>query len=196
MSWPPYSAGARMHTSDEPPTRKSISAPGDVNSADSHHLVTYSGSLQAFHTSSTGASRTRVTTSKVSVPCLYCCRSRLPTLSNQSSSSRLHELSSLDDAKPQVCCRRGLDHPGRLELDVLAAKMLEHTGATAEEHRHEVYRDLVDQSCSDELLPDLRPSQPPPYPRRPPSTARGRSRSHRSQKCTRLPRALPQARHG
>src|SRR5918997_5668256 len=62
MSWPPYSAGARMHTSDAPPTRKSISALGDVNPVGPHHRVTYSGSLQAFHTSSTGASKTRVTT--------------------------------------------------------------------------------------------------------------------------------------
>src|SRR5918997_6997622 len=66
MSWPPYCAGARMHTSDTPPTRKFISAPGDVKPAGPHHRVTYSGSLQAFHTSSTGASKTRVmTTSKV-----------------------------------------------------------------------------------------------------------------------------------
>src|SRR5918995_264834 len=62
MSWPPYSAGARMHTSDAPPTRKSISALGDVNPVGPHHLITYSGSLQAFHTSSTGASKARVTT--------------------------------------------------------------------------------------------------------------------------------------
>src|SRR5215204_6146868 len=51
-----------MHTSDVPPTRKSISALGDVNSVGPHHRVTYSGSLQAFHTSSTVASKTRVTT--------------------------------------------------------------------------------------------------------------------------------------
>src|SRR5215203_2982122 len=69
-SWPPYSAGARMHTSDAPPTRKSISALGDLKPVGPHHRITYSGSLQAFHTSSTGASRTRVTTSNVSVPSL------------------------------------------------------------------------------------------------------------------------------
>src|SRR5829696_2368975 len=76
MSWPPYSAGARMHTSDTPPTRKSISALGDVNPAGLHHRVTYAGSLQAFHTSSTGASKTRATTTSnvwvwsfVSSPC-------------------------------------------------------------------------------------------------------------------------------
>src|SRR5215207_4466485 len=62
MSWPPYSAGARMHTSDAPPTRKSISALGEVNPVGPHHRVTYSGSLQAFHTSSTGASKMRETT--------------------------------------------------------------------------------------------------------------------------------------
>src|ERR687890_2133288 len=68
MSWPPYSAGARMHTSDAPPTRKSISARGEVNPVGPHHRLTYSGSLQAFHTSSTGASKMRVTTtSKVRV---------------------------------------------------------------------------------------------------------------------------------
>src|SRR5215207_4797905 len=62
MSWPPYSSGARMHTSDAPPTRKSISALGDVNPAGPHHRVTYAGFLQAFHTSSTGASKMRLTT--------------------------------------------------------------------------------------------------------------------------------------
>src|SRR5215210_7876656 len=65
MSWPPYSAGARMHTSDAPPTRKSISALGDVNPVGPYHRVTYAGSLQAFHASSTGASKTRATTSNV-----------------------------------------------------------------------------------------------------------------------------------
>src|SRR5215211_7310720 len=76
MSWPPYSAGARMHTSDAPPTRKSISALGDVNPVGPHHRVTYAGSLQVFQTSSTGASKTRVTTTSnvwvlrfVSLPC-------------------------------------------------------------------------------------------------------------------------------
>src|SRR5688572_8483714 len=76
MSWPPYSAGARMHTSDAPPTRKSISALGDVKPVGPHHRITYSESLQAFHTSSTGASKTRVMTtlkvwvsSFVSLPC-------------------------------------------------------------------------------------------------------------------------------
>src|SRR5918997_3002410 len=76
MSWPPYSAGARMHTSEAPPTRKSISALGDVKPVGPHHRLTYSESLQAFHTSSTGASKTRVTTTSkvwvssfVSLPC-------------------------------------------------------------------------------------------------------------------------------
>ena len=36
---------------------KSISALGDVNPVGPHHRFTYSGSLQAFQTSSTGASR-------------------------------------------------------------------------------------------------------------------------------------------
>src|SRR5215218_11207963 len=76
MSWPPYSAGARMHTSDAPPTRKSISALGDVNPVGPHHCVTYAGALQAFQASSTGASKTRVmmmsnvwVLSFVSLPC-------------------------------------------------------------------------------------------------------------------------------
>src|SRR5918997_3234615 len=57
-----------MHTSDAPPTRKSISALGDVKPAGPHHRVTYPGLLQAFHASSIGASRIRVTTtSNVSV---------------------------------------------------------------------------------------------------------------------------------
>src|SRR5918999_647461 len=66
-----------MHTSDAPPTRKSISALGDVNPAGPHQRLTYSGSLQAFHTSSTGASKMRVTTTSnvwiwsfVSSPCM------------------------------------------------------------------------------------------------------------------------------
>src|SRR5829696_6534347 len=76
MSWPPYSSGARMHTTDAPPTRKSISALGEVNPVGPHQLLTYSGSLQAFHTSSTVESKTRVTTTSnvwvfsfVSSPC-------------------------------------------------------------------------------------------------------------------------------
>src|SRR5215208_3989615 len=76
MSWPPYSAGARMHTSDAPPTRKSISALGDVNPVGPHHRVTYEESLQAFHTYSIGASKTLATTTSnvwvlsfVSSPC-------------------------------------------------------------------------------------------------------------------------------
>ena len=65
-----------MHTSDVPPTRKSISALGDVNPVGPHHRVTYEESLQAFHTSSIGASKTRVmmtsnvwVLSFVSLPC-------------------------------------------------------------------------------------------------------------------------------
>src|ERR671913_2282782 len=58
-----------IHTSDAPPTRKSISALGDVNPVGPHQRVTYAVSLQAFQASSTGALRTRVTTtSNVSVP--------------------------------------------------------------------------------------------------------------------------------
>src|SRR5687767_7742175 len=62
-----------MQTSDVPPTRKSILASGQVKPSTPHHCITYSGSLQAFHTSSTGASKTRVTTrSRFSGPVLIC----------------------------------------------------------------------------------------------------------------------------
>src|SRR3712207_2785971 len=44
---------------------------------------------------------------------------------------------SLDDPKPQVCGLRRLDHPRALELDMLAAEILEHPRAAAKEHRHE-----------------------------------------------------------
>jgi len=50
----------------------------------------------------------------------------------------------VNDAKTQVDCRTRLNHLGGLELDVVAADVLEHPGAATEEHRHEVYRDLVD----------------------------------------------------
>ena len=42
-------------------------------------------------------------------------------------------------------CRKRLYHPGGLELHVLAAETLEHLASAAEEHGHEVDRDLVDQ---------------------------------------------------
>src|SRR3712207_6783004 len=92
MSWPPYSAGARMHTSDAPPTRKSISALGDVNPVGPHHRITYSGSLHAFQTSSTGASSSRVTTtSNVSVISLLSlsCTDTNPFLSAVSADAAL-----------------------------------------------------------------------------------------------------------
>src|SRR5688500_9731845 len=62
ISWPPYSLGARMQTSEAPPSRKSISASGQVKPVGPHHCITCSESLQALHTCSTGASKTRVTT--------------------------------------------------------------------------------------------------------------------------------------
>src|SRR4030095_3595776 len=62
MSWPPNSFGARMQTSDTPPTRKSILAIGQVKPVGPHQRLTCSGSVQAFHTRSTGASKTRLKT--------------------------------------------------------------------------------------------------------------------------------------
>ncbi|HET6658601.1 MAG TPA: hypothetical protein VFH16_01655 [Rubrobacter sp.] len=55
-------------------------------------------------------------------------------------------------------CLKRFDHPGGLELDVLAAKVLEHPGAAAEEHGYEVDRDLVYQPSPDVLLPDISPA--------------------------------------
>src|ERR687895_1494746 len=51
-----------MQTRDVPPSRKSILASGDVKPVGPHQRITCSGSLQALHTSSTGAPKTRVTT--------------------------------------------------------------------------------------------------------------------------------------
>src|SRR4051812_1651212 len=63
MSCPPKSCGARMHTSDVPPSRKSILALGDVKPVGPHHFIICSASLHACQTCSTGASKTRVTVS-------------------------------------------------------------------------------------------------------------------------------------
>src|SRR5829696_8179178 len=60
---------------------------------------------------------------------------------------------STPDAVAEVCRRCGLDHPGRLELDVFAAEVVEHPGPAPEEHGHEVDRDLVHQPRLDELPP-------------------------------------------
>lgn len=57
------------------------------------------------------------------------------------------------------CCRRGVDHLDDLELDVLAAKMLEHPGAAAKEHGHEMDLDLVHEPGRDVLLSDARAAQ-------------------------------------
>src|SRR5687768_14637932 len=62
ISWPPYSCGARIQTSDVPPSRKSISARGQVKPVGPHHCITISGSTHALQTCSRGASKTRVTT--------------------------------------------------------------------------------------------------------------------------------------
>src|SRR6476660_9539210 len=55
-------SGDRMQTRDEPPTRKSILATGEVKPFGPHQRMTYSGSLQTFQTRSAGALNTRVTT--------------------------------------------------------------------------------------------------------------------------------------
>src|SRR5918994_453408 len=43
----------------------------------------------------------------------------------------------LDDAEKEMRCRRRFDHLWGLEPDVLAAEVLEHPGAAAEQHGHE-----------------------------------------------------------
>jgi hypothetical protein len=53
---------------------------------------------------------------------------------------------------------RGLDHLGGLQLAVLVAEVLEHPGAAAKEHGHEVDLDLVDQPDGQVLLADARPT--------------------------------------
>src|SRR5580692_4840124 len=58
-SWP---SGALMQKRNFPPTRKSISQKGAVQSFGPHHCITYFGSVQAFQTNSRGASKTLVTT--------------------------------------------------------------------------------------------------------------------------------------
>src|SRR6185369_5728255 len=62
MSCPPNSFGARMQTSETPPSRNSIRATGQVKPFGPHHCITSSESVQAFQTRSTGAAITRVTT--------------------------------------------------------------------------------------------------------------------------------------
>ena len=66
----------------------------------------------------------------------------------------------------QDCVRKGFSwalypasyRPGGLKPDVLPAEMLEHPGTAAEQHGYEVDRDLVDEPCPYELLPDLSPA--------------------------------------
>src|SRR6185369_14543013 len=58
MSWP---SGDRIQTSDEPPSRKSILATGELKPLGPHQRITLSPSLHAFQTRSTGASKVRVT---------------------------------------------------------------------------------------------------------------------------------------
>src|SRR5215203_5295987 len=54
------SGDRRIHTTDVLPSRKSILATGDVNPLSPHHFIIFSDSDQYFHTSLTGASKTRV----------------------------------------------------------------------------------------------------------------------------------------
>src|SRR5262245_43289634 len=49
-----------MHTSETPPSRKSILATGDVKLVGPHQVLTCSASLHAFQTRSTGTSKVRV----------------------------------------------------------------------------------------------------------------------------------------
>src|SRR6266511_4971445 len=48
-----------------------------------------------------------------------------------------------------------LGHPGRLQLDMVIAEVLEQAAAGAEQHRYEVHVDLVDEPGTDELLTDV-----------------------------------------
>ena len=99
--WCPYSSGARIHASDAPPTRKSISALGEVNPAAPHHRITYSGSLQALHTSSTVASKILVTTTAKVLLALPV------SLSGKVISLPFARPGSLSAGRPSRC------HPGR-----------------------------------------------------------------------------------
>src|SRR5687768_14717064 len=60
MSKPPNSFGARIQTSETPPSRKSIFASGEVKPFGPHHFTTLSESDQCFQTSATGAWKVRV----------------------------------------------------------------------------------------------------------------------------------------
>jgi hypothetical protein len=52
----------------------------------------------------------------------------------------------LHDPVPEVCHRRGIDHPVELQPDFRAAEIVEQSNAAAEEHRDEVDLELVEQS--------------------------------------------------
>src|SRR6185295_7004290 len=58
-SWP---SGALMQQRNFPPTRKSILQKGVIKPFGPHHCITYFGSVHAFQTNSSGASKTLVTT--------------------------------------------------------------------------------------------------------------------------------------
>src|SRR5437762_13643166 len=58
-SWP---SGALMQQRNFPPTRKSILQKGEVKPFGPHHCITYFGSVHAFQTNSSGASKILVTT--------------------------------------------------------------------------------------------------------------------------------------
>lgn len=53
-------------------------------------------------------------------------------------------------------CLRPLIHSLYLELDVVAANVLEQAGAGAEQHGHEVHVNLVDATGTQQLLADVR----------------------------------------
>src|SRR5450631_3527518 len=66
-SIPPISGGDFMDTIDLPPTRKSISALGQVNRSGPHQRITRLGSVHTFHTCSGVASKIRVTSITFSI---------------------------------------------------------------------------------------------------------------------------------
>ena len=45
-----------------------------------------------------------------------------------------------------------LDHPGPLQFDVIGGEPVEHPDATAQQHRHQIDLDLIEQARGDHLL--------------------------------------------
>src|SRR3712207_3391750 len=136
-------SGERMQTSEVPPSRKSILATGAVKPVGPHQRITRSGSDQAFHTSSTGASKTRVTTMFFSpgspvVPV---------TLSSATVASLL-----LDDAEREVRDPGALYHLRVLQLDGRRAQVLEQPDAVPEQDGRQVDVYLVEEPRPEALL--------------------------------------------